>query len=151
MRNEIITYRETDHDRLVEIWHRAVSQTHHFLTEADIEFYRQLVQNGALREVEIWVALNDNEQPAGFIGLDGTKIEMLFVDPDDHGKGAGSRLIKHAESVKGSRLQVDVNEQNDGACAFYKRYGFVQTGRSELDGSGRPFPLLHLELKGSPR
>jgi putative acetyltransferase len=146
MRNEIIPYRETDHDRLVEIWHRAVRQTHHFLTEEDIEFYRQLVQGGALREVEIWVALNDTEQPAGFIGLDGTKIEMLFVDPDDHGKGIGSRLIKHTECLKGSRLQVDVNEQNDGACAFYKRYGFVQTGRSELDGSGRPFPLLHLEL-----
>jgi len=148
MQNEIIPYREADHDRLVEIWHRAVSRTHHFLTEEDIEFYHQLVQDGALREVEIWVALNDHEQPAGFIGLDGTKIEMLFVDPDDHGKGIGSRLIKHAESLKGSRLQVDVNEQNDGACAFYKRYGFVQTGRSELDGSGRPFPLLHLEFSG---
>ncbi|MFG0216780.1 acetyltransferase, partial [Brevibacillus porteri] len=27
------------------------------------------------------------------------------------------------------------------------RYGFVQTGRSELDGSGKPFPLLHLDLQ----
>lgn len=91
--------------------------------------------------------VNERKEPIGFIGLVGTKIEMLFVDPYYHGKGTGSRLIKHAEKRHGSNLQVDVNEQNEGAHGFYSRYGFVQTGRSELDGSGRPFPLIHLELK----
>jgi putative acetyltransferase len=62
-----------------------------------------------------------------------------------HGKGIGSCLINHIVKIKGSRLQVDVNEQNHGACKFYKRFGFVRMGRSELDGSGKPFPLLHLE------
>jgi putative acetyltransferase len=37
-----------------------------------------------------------------------------------------------------------VNEQNEGACAFYRKLGFRQVGRSELDDSGRPFPILHL-------
>ncbi len=68
-------------------------------------------------------------------------------NPKYHGRGIGSRLINHAEKVKGSNLQVDVNEQNEGAYTFYKRFGFVQTGRSELDRSGRLFPLLHLILK----
>ncbi|MGO4728899.1 DUF4180 domain-containing protein [Paenibacillus sp. 2KB_22] len=27
-----------------------------------------------------------------------------------------------------------------------KSAGFVQIGRSEFDGSGNPFPLLHLEI-----
>ncbi|MBB6670390.1 acetyltransferase [Cohnella nanjingensis] len=147
MLNEISPYEEKDHDRLVDIWYRAVRLTHTFLAESDIQFYREIVQNGALREVEIWVARNEKQEPTGFIGLVGTKIEMLFVDPESHGRGIGSRLIKHAQQLKGSMLQVDVNEQNDGACAFYKRFGFVQIGRSELDGSGKPFPLLHLEYK----
>ncbi len=147
MLGEIVPFQEKDHDRLVEIWYQAVCQTHTFLTDEDIQFYRNLVQNGALREVEIWVELNGDQEPTGFIGLDGTKIEMLFVAPQYHGKGTGSRLIKHAQDLKGSNLQVDVNEQNDGACEFYKRFGFVQTGRSEVDGSGRPFPLLHLEYR----
>ncbi|WP_058303222.1 acetyltransferase [Gorillibacterium timonense] len=147
MSSEIVLDQEKDHDALVEIWHKAVVQTHTFLSEEDIHFYHQVVQNGALNEVEIWVELNDEKEPTGFIGLDGKKIEMLFVDPDYHGLGIGRRLIGQAEKVKGSHLQVDVNEQNEGACAFYKRLGFVQTGRSELDGSGRPFPLLHLEYK----
>lgn len=147
MRNEIIPYVSNDHDKLVNIWYRAVRRTHTFLTEADIQFYHDMVRNGILEEVEIWMELNEDKEPTGFIGLDGAKIEMLFVDPQYHGKGIGTRLIKHAEKIKGHNLQVDVNEQNEGAYVFYKHYGFVQTGRSELDGSGRPYPLLHLELK----
>ncbi|MFD0696361.1 acetyltransferase [Paenibacillus sp. GCM10027628] len=142
----IVAYQEKDHDRLVDIWYMAVVHTHTFLTEKDIQFYHDMVKNGALKEVEIWVEFNEKAEPTGFIGLNGTKIEMLFVDPQYHGKGIGSRLINHAIKIKGSNLQVDVNEQNDGAYAFYKRLGFVQAGRSELDGSGRPFPLLHLEV-----
>ncbi|MFE0558174.1 acetyltransferase [Paenibacillus sp. NPDC058910] len=143
----IAPYAEEYHDQLVELWHRAVSQTHDFLTEEDIRFYYDMMQNGALRAVEIWVCLNTEQEPVGFIGLDGSKIEMLFVDPLHHGQGAGTNLIRHAEQLKGRRLQVDVNEQNPKAHAFYKKYGFVQIGRSELDGSGKPFPLIHMELQ----
>jgi putative acetyltransferase len=145
--DEITPYQESDHDILVDIWYRAVCCTHTFLTDSDIRFYRNIVQNGVLREVEIWVKRNESKKPTGFIGLSGTKIEMLFVDPEYHGMRIGSRLIKHAQQLKGSTLQVDVNEQNSGACAFYKRFGFVQIGRSELDSSGKPFPLLHLECR----
>ena len=50
---------------------------------------------------------------------------------------------------KGERvLTVDVNEQNPRAHAFYRRYGFVDVGRSEVDSAGRPFPLLHMTLAG---
>jgi putative acetyltransferase len=143
----ITAYLEEDHDYLVELWYRAVRETHAFLTEADIAFYRRIVDEQALKHVEVWVEKDDSGVPLGFIGLDGSMVEMLFVDPDRHGQGIGTRLLRYAEQLKGSRLRVDVNEQNDGAYAFYQRYGFVQTGRSELDGSGRPFPLLHLELK----
>ena len=77
----IAPYTEEYHDRLVEIWLRAVSQTHDFLTEEDIRFYYEMMQNGALRAVEIWVCLNTEQEPIGFMGLEGAKIEMLFVDP----------------------------------------------------------------------
>ncbi|WP_042167489.1 acetyltransferase [Paenibacillus gorillae] len=149
MSNNIIPYRSEDHEQLVGIWHRAVVATHHFLTEEDIQFFHEMVRNEALTGVELWTHYDEANKPTGFIGLDGTKVEMLFVDPVRHGQGIGRALLKHAEELKGNLLQVDVNEQNEGACAFYRRYGFVQTGRSELDGSGKPFPLLHLELRQS--
>lgn len=44
--------------------------------------------------------------------------------------------------------EVDVNEQNPQGVAFYRHMGFEQVGRSELDGQGNPFPLLHMRLSG---
>lgn len=140
----IVPFDETYYDQLVDIWYRAVLETHHFLEQDDIAFYREVVQGGALREAEIWMACDERMEPRGFMGLNGTKIEALFVDPDLHGKGIGRLLLQHAEHIVGPKLQVDVNEQNSGACAFYRRLGFVQVGRSELDGTGKPYPILHL-------
>jgi putative acetyltransferase len=39
-----------------------------------------------------------------------------------------------------------VNEQNPQAVGFYEHIGFLITGRSTLDGQGKPFPLLHMKL-----
>lgn len=39
---------------------------------------------------------------------------------------------------------LDVNEQNEQAVGFYLHMGFEVAGRSELDGTGKPYPLLHL-------
>jgi putative acetyltransferase len=44
-------------------------------------------------------------------------------------------------------LTVDVNEQNTQGVGFYRHLGFVETGRSETDDQGRPYPLLHLKLE----
>jgi len=94
MPNEIVPYSAKDHDKLVNIWYHAVCRTHTFLTDADIQFYHDMVRNGILEEVEIWMELNEDKEPVGFIGLDGSKIEMLFVDPQYHGKGIGTSGIE---------------------------------------------------------
>ncbi|WP_246427909.1 acetyltransferase [Paenibacillus phyllosphaerae] len=138
---------QEEHELLTAIWERAVRATHGFLAEADIQFYRSLVREHALSAVELWVTRGEDGTPVGFMGLADMRIEMLFVDPDYHGRGIGSALIRHAESIKGLPLEVDVNEQNEGAYAFYSKHRFVKTGRSDTDGSGRPFPLLHLKLQ----
>ncbi|MNP71426.1 putative N-acetyltransferase YjaB [compost metagenome] len=79
---------------------------------------------------------------AGFIGTAGENVEMLFVAPDRHGRGIGRALLEHA--LAEGACKVDVNEQNPQAVGFYLRLGFVQYDRSEVDGSGKPFPILHL-------
>jgi putative acetyltransferase len=93
--------------------------------------------------VEVWVAQDAQGALTGFIGLSENKVEMLFVDPSVKGQGIGRALLDHAHSLKG-RLDVDVNEQNPLAVGFYLKYGFIQTGRSETDGEGKPFPIIHL-------
>lgn len=127
---------------LLDIWLRSVRATHGFLTEADIQELLPVVRDAALPALEVWV-LSLDDRPIGFVGLDGPKLEALFLDPAHLRQGGGRLLVEHARRLKGP-LTVDVNEQNPGALRFYESLGFRIVGRSELDGSGRPFPLLHL-------
>lgn len=143
---EVRSRRIDENARLVEIWLGAVRATHHFLGEDEIQILLPLVRDEYVPELEILVAIEDGV-PVGFVGLDGSKVEMLFVDPDRHGRGIGKTLLNHVAEMRGS-LRVDANEQNPGAVAFYLKSGFKQVGRSELDGSGKPFPLLHMAQGG---
>lgn len=73
-------------------------------------------------------------------------IEMLFVHPDEQGKGYGKQLMQYALHEK-HIYKVDVNEQNEKAHRFYLHMGFQLIGRDETDPSGNPFPILHLQWK----
>lgn len=127
--------------RIVAVWRSAVEATHAFLTPADIDGYEQRMAADYLPAVELTVATIDG-RIVGFSGLADGTLEMLFVDADHHGQGVGSVLLRQAiDEVPG--LQVDVNEQNPQAVGFYRRHGLDEIGRSETDGEGRPFPLLH--------
>lgn len=127
---------------LVRIWRSAVEATHDFLTPADVDGYVAPILDDYLPALEVLVATVDDE-PVGFVALDGDQVEMLFVDAARHGQGIGSVLMGHVVA-RHPAVTVDVNEQNPGALAFYRRQGFEVVGRSPLDGEGRPFPLLHL-------
>ena len=137
----------TDDAELLAIWHRAVVATHGFLSAADIQRLHRQVGELYLPAVAVHVCVAESQRILGFIGLTGSHVEMLFVDPDCHGQGVGSRLLDDARERCGP-LTVDVNEQNPAAHGFYRRYGFQDTGRSETDGEGRPFPLIHMAYRG---
>jgi putative acetyltransferase len=134
-----------DHDLLVDIWLRSVKATHAFLMEQDIHALLPEVRNVALAKLELWV-LCSGERAIGFLGLSGSKVEALFLVPESLRRGGGRMLLDHARRLKGA-LTVDVNEQNAEAVRFYEACGFTVTGRSPVDSSGRPFPLLHMREK----
>lgn len=135
-----------EYPALVAIWRSAVRATHDFLAEDDFARIEGALAPGYFPAVALTVAERDG-RPIGFAGtLDGS-LEMLFVDDAARGTGVGSALLAHVVAEQGVE-RVDVNEQNVGAHGFYLSRGFVQTGRSELDADGRPYPTLHLELPG---
>lgn len=131
---------------LLDLWLRSVRATHAFLREEDIAFYHPLVRQ-ALAGGFCCVITGNGGVPAGFMLLDGNMVEALFIDPDARGKGLGTRLLDKAWELQqpGTKLRVDVNEQNPAALAFYLARGFRRIGRSETDAAGKPFPLIHLE------
>jgi putative acetyltransferase len=137
-----------DFPRVVEVWEASVRATHDFVTDRDIEVFRPLVREAIAGEIELSCMRDPEGRVAGFIGVVGDKIEMLFVDPARFGRGIGGRLLEHAVRVQGA-VTVNVNEQNERALSFYRRRGFEVAGRSETDGLGKPYPLLHLRKAGS--
>ena len=102
--------------------------------------------NEYLKAVQLRCIRNKVKEIIGFLGVEGRHLEMLFVHPAYRGKGIGKSLLTysiHEWNVN----KVEVNEQNEQAVQFYKHCGFETKGRSELDASGKPYPILYMELK----
>ncbi|MBP0444638.1 acetyltransferase [Roseomonas sp. SSH11] len=138
---------ESDLPFLLAIWRGAVRATHGFLSPADFFRIERLVAEDYLPRGGFWVAADDGNRPLGFMGMTGAHVDALFVDPAFHGQGIGRLLLGQALEEAGP-VTVDVNEQNGEALGFYRRMGFRPFGRSETDGEGRPYPLLHLWMDG---
>ncbi|XBH21332.1 GNAT family N-acetyltransferase [Jonesiaceae bacterium BS-20] len=134
-----------DYPQILSVWRRSVEATHHFLSSNDIAAIELDVARYLPLMSDLRVAHTDNEV-LGFVAIEGDTVEMLFVDSKYFGQGIGSKLLA---AVAGDRtcLRVDVNEQNPTGRTFYRARGFTQIGRSETDGEGRPFPILHLERR----
>lgn len=134
---------EKDYSRIKEVWEASVLASHDFLDKDYFLFIRSNFIS-YLEAVTLY-CIRDNGVIVAFIGIAGDKIEMLFVHPSFSGQGLGKRLIRFAIE-KEYAVFVDVNEQNEQALMFYRKMGFVVTGRDELDGAGRPYPILHMKL-----
>ena len=137
---------KSEYPILVEVWEASVRATHDFLKEEDIRYFRPLILNTYLDAVELRCARNGQGEILGFMGVSDNNLEMLFIHPNNRGMGIGRKLLDHAID-KLEVQKVDVNEQNKQAVGFYEHYGFKVIGRSALDASGKPYPILHMKLK----
>ena len=136
---------KADHLKLIELWEASVRATHDFLAEADLQELKPLILQQYFDAVDLRCVKNENGDIQGFCGVHDGNIEMLFISPDARGNGIGAMLVAHAINEQGA-LKVDVNEQNQQALGFYQHLGFKVTGRSPVDGQGKPYPLLHMAL-----
>ena len=134
-----------DYPEIIDLWERSVRATHHFLPEDYLQEIKLLLPD-ILPQVTIYAWRDEHDRMKGFAGVAQNKMEMLFVDPDRRGQGIGRKLAEYCIHILHADL-VDVNEQNEKAVLFYKKIGYEQIGRLELDGLGRPFPLLQLKYQ----
>lgn len=143
--NMIIQPVISDYETLLRIWENSVRATHDFLKEEDLQYYKPLILNEYFYQVNLFCHEDDKHEIAGFMGIASDNLEMLFISPASRGKGIGKELLTYAiEQHKVKR--VDVNEQNVQAVGFYKHMGFQVVNRSEFDGTGKPYPILHMKL-----
>lgn len=141
--------RPDDLEDLVRVWRRAVEATHDFLTPADVDGFEAQLRRDLPRAAARVAVDPEHDTVVGFLAARGGEVDMLFVDPTVHGRGAGTALLEDVARHH-AVLTVDVNEQNPAARDWYGRRGFVECGRSATDADGRPIPILHLR-RTAPR
>lgn len=134
-----------DYVELINVWEQSVRATHHFLSEAHLQDIKIQILGVYFDAVVLSCIKNDDGAIIGFSGVSEQKLEMLFVLPSAQGQGVGSMLCRHAIENQAVSL-VDVNEENPQALKFYEKMGFRIMARSNIDGEGRPYPILHLSM-----
>ncbi|MCX4300955.1 MAG: GNAT family N-acetyltransferase [Alistipes sp.] len=133
-------------DQLLKVWENSVRATHLFLSDAEIKDIKKYVPQ-ALREVtHLLIAEDETGNPIAFMGVDGARLEMLFVAPEERGKGIGKSLLRNGIERYAIR-ELTVNEQNPQAREFYEHMGFQVCKRTDHDEQGNPYPLLYMTLE----
>ncbi len=136
-------------NRLLEVWERSVRATHLFLADDEIKSIKEYVPQALRGVAHLIIAEDKAGRPVAFMGIEDGSLEMLFLSPEERGKGLGKRLIQYGmESYAVERLAV--NEQNPQAKGFYEHMGFHVCKRTDLDEQGNPYPLLYMSLPRKP-
>ena len=94
-----------------------------FLSEAEILRIREYVPQAIGGVAHLITAETEAGVPAGFLGIENDRLEMLFLSPGERGKGLGKQLVELGIQQYGVR-EVNVNEQNPQAVGFYAHLGF---------------------------
>jgi ribosomal protein S18 acetylase RimI-like enzyme len=97
-------------------------------------FYRETV----MRSGPVWGAFSDAHL-LGHIALSPGWIDHLYVDPDHHGQGMGSRLVKLAQAEQ-PELRLYTFQSNARARALYERHGFVLEALTSGDRNEEKMP-----------
>ena len=127
---------------LLQIWERSVRATHLFLSDAEVNRIKEYVPR-AFEGVEHLIVA-EAEKPVAFMGTQNGRLEMLFVAPEERGRGIGRQLLQYGVESYGV-FEVTVNEQNPQAVGFYERMGFETYKRTNTDEEGAPYPLLYVK------
>ena len=126
------------------IWEDSVRATHLFLSEAEIQEIKAYVLQALTGVSHLLVAERVLGQPVAFMGLEGPRLEMLFLSPAKRGAGLGRQLLEYG--ILHYHLQeLTVNEQNPQAVGFYQHMGFETYRRTDCDEQGGPYPLLYMK------
>lgn len=128
---------------LLEVWENSVRATHLFLSDSEIQSIKKYVPQALNEVLHLLIAEDESGRAVAFMGVEAGSLEMLFIAPEERGKGLGRRLIQYGIK-KYSVEKLTVNEQNPQAKGFYEHMGFQVYKRTDLDEQGNPYPLLYM-------
>src|SRR5262245_57060443 len=86
------------------------------------------------------------EQVVGFVGIDGTYLSWLYVDPAYYGQGIGRRLLRLGLQLIGHQAWTIVLAGNTQARRLYESEGFRVVRIYESTNAGYPCTCVQLAL-----
>jgi ribosomal protein S18 acetylase RimI-like enzyme len=126
---EIRPLEAADVDAVIRVWTETKRDTYDFIrlelsySEADDEaFFRAQI----LSRCAIWIAVADGDV-LGFVAIDGSYLDRLYVRPAVQRRGVGAALLARAIEASPAGLELHTHVQNTKARAFYEKMGFVAT------------------------
>jgi ribosomal protein S18 acetylase RimI-like enzyme len=120
------SFLESDFEAVAALWHETKQDAYPYLAleqgrtlDEDAGFLRlRILPRCTVFVVEIGDAL------AGFLALDGSYIDRLYVHPRCQRRGVGSLLLRSALEVSPAGVELHTHQKNGSACAFYEKHGF---------------------------
>ncbi len=118
--------REEEIDAVIRLWHASKRVAYPYLPleqsrtlAEDARFFRDRI----LPRSSVWVAEEDGTL-LGFMALEGSYVDRLYIHPDRQRRGVGTALMEKAKELSPSGLQLHTHVKNTQACAFYEQHGF---------------------------
>ena len=97
---------------------------------------------------ETWVAEQGTEL-VGYLVLDGTWLDSLYVRADRTGQGIGSALLDLVKAMRPDGFSLWVFESNVGAQRFYQRHALVTVRRTDGSQNEERSPDLEMAWLGA--
>ena len=136
-------HKEQDLEQIINVWYQSSTLAHPFLSSSFVEKVKSDMTNIYMPNSETWVYEIDNSI-VGFISMLDNEIGGLFVLPNNHSKGIGTKLVDFIKKEH-SVLEVEVFEKNLIGRAFYDKYGFERIKKYNHKESGNE--VLRLKFK----
>lgn len=132
--------------QLLEVWEKSVRETHLFLSDNEIKSIKEYVPQALAGIEHLVIIKDDRDYPVAFMGVEEDTLEMLFITPEERGKGLGRCLLQYGIK-KYAVKKLTVNEQNPQAKGFYEHMGFHVYKRTDYDEQGNAYPLLYMKRR----
>ena len=132
MRIVEITNRTQDlTERLLAVWESSVRATHLFLSDDEIQRIKEYVPQALSGVAHLVIAEDETGRPVAFMGIEDGTLEMLFITPEERGKGYGRLMIEYVRSKYADTCRRILAGTGDSPLTlpFYKKCGFSESHR----------------------
>ena len=110
--------------------------------EEDLTYFSKVVA-----ERKVWIAEIEGEM-VGYCAGHAGWLNQLYVLPNFHGRGIGSKFLNLAKEMSPSEIQLWTFQANGIARDFYRKRGFLEVEFTDGVGNEEKLPDIRLIWRG---